>query len=155
MSERTMDQGAKDRVRAALTAHAGEAARALAESVGAEHAAAEIDQDASYSVDDQSQSDEAGDLAGLTERSQASRAADLAAIEALDFSLTDIVRPGAVVGFGGQRYVVGAVADTFTADGVDYEGISADAPLAAALLGLREGDTFTFRDRQHTLELVA
>ena len=150
-----MDGAAKQRIKAALVAQATDALDALKAQVGDEDAAAVVPEDDTYEPDDLSQASEAGDLGELFEQSVARQQAQLATVEALDFSPTDTVRPGAVVAFGGSQYVVGVVADEFEVDGVSYEGISADAPVGEAIAGLKAGDTFTFNEQTHTLDVVA
>ena len=73
---------------------------------------------------------------------------DLNILEQIDFSLTDVVRPGAIVGIDGHRDVVGISGEPFEVDGVTYETISTEAPLYAAIEGLRLGDTYEFRGQE-------
>ena len=63
--------------------------------------------------------------------------------------------PGALVGFDGERYVVGVVAEAFECDGVTYEGLSSDSPIYASLKGLGLGDTFSFGSREHHVDFLA
>jgi len=149
-----MDDAAKQRVKAALVARAHEALAALETQVSDDKAATVISEDDTYQDDDLSQADEAGDLGALFEQSVDRQKAHLATLEALDFSPTDTVRPGAIVAFGGSSYVVGVVADEFEVDGVTYEGISADAPVADQIAGLKAGDSFTFNGQTHALDTV-
>ena len=150
-----MDDAAKQRIKTALVAQATEALDALKAQVRDDDAAAVIPEDDTYQADDLSQASEAGDLGELFEQSVARQQALLSTLESLDFSPTDTVRPGAVVAFGGAHFVVGVVADEFEVDGVTYEGISADAPVGEAIVGLKAGDTFTFNERTQTLDVVA
>ncbi len=150
----TLDADGKLRVRDALIAHAESALAALTTQSTAERDAARADPHSVPESGDASQSSEAGDLEGLFERSAAHARESLDAIRGLDFAPTDAVRPGAVVGFGGDRYVVGASSDGFDCDGVAYEGIGAGSPVYAAIAGKREGDTFTFRGQEHRIDLV-
>lgn len=115
---------------------------------------AQLDQDDVVAVDDLSQSDEDGDLAGLLEDAEGRRRSALNAVQALDFSATDVVGPGAVIAFGGGHYVVGIVTDAFDVDGVTYEGISPDSPLFSAIEGLRAGQSFTLGGTEHVLDSV-
>ncbi|MFT4262513.1 MAG: hypothetical protein QM572_03960 [Nocardioides sp.] len=151
----TIDAEAKQRVRETLLARAKAAADDLARKVAEEHAASERTGSGATTIDDLSQSDEAGDLGGLVEESSAHAEDVVAQIEGLDFSPTDVVRSGALVGFAGGRYVVGVVSEEFECDGATYEGIAADAPILAALEGLRVGDGFSFAGRTHTVGFVA
>lgn len=155
MSETTMDDAAKARVKDALVARARTQLTASAGIIDTEHSAAELDQDSSYAVDDQSQADEAGDLMALYEGNAERQQADLEAVEKLDMSGKQSVQPGAIVGFGGARYVVGVVSDAVECDGVSYEGISTDSPVFAAIDGLGLGDSFTFHDREQRIDFLA
>lgn len=91
----------------------------------------------------------------LLARARTQAEASRESIEGLDVSAKSSVEPGAVVGFGGARYVVGIVADAVDVDGVTYEGISPDSPVYAAIEGLALGDTFDFRDRKQTIDFLA
>lgn len=157
MDEPTMDTAAKLRVRDALVARARAALAGFQGpdgSVAEEHAAAERSGSGATTVDDLSQADEAGDLHGLFEGSEAHAESALKHLESLDFSVTEVVRPGAIIAFEGERFVVGVLATEFDCDGTTYEGITSDAPIYDAIAGLRAGDTFEFAGRTHTLDLV-
>jgi hypothetical protein len=150
-----MDGVAKERLKEVLLAQARTDVRSSRGSVDREESASRLDQDSSFSVDDQSQAGEARDLGGLFEEVEERQQALVKRIGDLDFSPKDQVSPGAVVGFDGDRYVVGVVASAFSCDGATYEGISTDAPIYAAIEGLRAGDTFTFAGREHQIDFVA
>lgn len=155
MTEQTMDEAAKERVKATLVERARAELAALLETVQEDDSASQLDQDDSFSVDDQSQADEAGDLSGLFQRQREQRQEDVERIEQLDVSPKSSVEPGAIVGFDGSRYLVGVVAVDFDCDGVTYQGISADSPIFEVLEGVALGDTFTFRERTHTIDFLA
>lgn len=156
MSERAvMDEVAKQRVKDALIVQAETELRLSRASAAGQDSAAELDPDSSYSVDDQSQSDEAGELGGLFEGIEDRQEGVLAQLKDLDFGLKTVVGPGAFVGFGGARYIVGVVAAAIASDGVTYEGISSDSPIYASLIGLRVGDTFTFDGHEHRVDFLA
>jgi hypothetical protein len=150
-----MDGAGKQRVKDALIAQVKAALRSSRAHVSAEDSAAELDPVSSYSVDDQSQADEAGDLGGLTERVARRQEDLLSRIESLDFGPKSVVSPGALVGFDGDSYVVGVAAAAFDCDGISYEGIASDAPIYASLEGLRAGDTFDFDDHEYRVDFVA
>jgi len=155
MGEPTMlDDTAKQRVKDALKSQADAHLTAADATLSQERAAAGIDPATSYSADDLSQSDEEGELHGLLGAARDQQRADLASIEALDFGPSDVVRPGAIIAFDGDSYVVGVVAEAFDSDGVTYEGISADSPLYPAIVGLGIGDEFTFNGKVHRLDIV-
>jgi hypothetical protein len=150
-----MDETAKLRVKDALVAHVNAELRTNRLSVTRQDSAAELDPNSSFSVDDQSQSDESGELGALFQGVEDRQKDILARIEDLDFRIKTAVTPGAIVGFGGARYVVGAVASPFEHDGITYQGIPADAPIYATLAGLGVGDTFTFRGREQRIDFLA
>ncbi len=149
-----LDTAAKQRVKDALKDHISAQVGASDQAVSSEQSGAELDQDASHSVDDLSQSDAAGELHELLEAAEDKQRADLAAIDDLDFGSKDVVEPGAVVAFGGDHYVFGVVADAFECDGVSYEGISADSPVGQVIDGMRAGESFTFNEQKHRLDVV-
>lgn len=149
-----MDAAAKQQIKDALLEQAQTELAAMRQRLDSEHAAAEVDEEDVSRVDDVSQQDYAGDLAGLTEESISHAQEGITAIEALDVSPTSSVRDGAVVTFGGGRYVVGVAAAEFEAGGQTYEGIAPDAPVHEAILGKSAGDTFTIAEREQTLDEV-
>lgn len=150
-----MDEVGKQRVKDALIGQAEAELRSSRTNVTRQDSAAELDPDSSFSVDDQSQSDEAGDMGRLLEGVADRQAGILKQIRTLDFEITSAVAPGALVGFDGDRYVVGVVAAPFDCDGVTYEGLSTDAPIYPALEGLRLGDTFSFGGHDHRIDFLA
>ena len=149
-----MDAKAKLRVKEALVAHLEAHLRATDAAVGREDSAARLDPDSSFSVDAQSQSDEAGDLGGLYEGVAERQHSTVAQAESLDFAPTNEIRPGAIVVLDDNHYVVGVVSSPFECDGVTYEGMTTDAPLYDALKDLHPGDTFTFAAGEHRIDSV-
>ena len=150
-----MDGAAKQRIKDALIAHAEAELRASRTDVAEHDSAAQLDPDVADSVDDLSQSDQAGDMGRLLDEVEGRQRATLTRIENLDFSVKTAVAPGALVGFDGARYVVGVVAAAFECDGVTYEGLSSDSPIYSALEGLQLGDTFAFAGHEHRIEFLA
>ncbi|HVK29722.1 MAG TPA: hypothetical protein VM575_15385 [Nocardioides sp.] len=144
----------KQRIRIALRDRAEQEFRASRQAAAAQAGAARLDEDASHSVDDLSQSDEAGELSGLQDDAVARQARELAELDELDLAPREVAGPGAVVAFGGDHYLVGVVAAELEVDGVVIEGIAADAPVAAAIAGKRAGETFTVDGRELRLDLV-
>lgn len=155
MTETTIDAQAKQRVRDALLEHVRANLTAAEQSVAAHEDAAQVEQDGATSVDDLSQADAAGDLTALMEESVASQEQDLEEITELNFAPAETVAAGALVGFGGARYVVGVVSSPFEADGHTYEGISTDSPVYAAIEGKSVGDTFEVAGKTQTIEFLA
>lgn len=154
MSDTTIDEATKRRVRDAMAQLAREELEATRGNVDSQQQAAELDQDEPVSSDDTSQSDVAGEMHGLLEEALERQEAGLAAIEGLDVSVAEVAQVGAIVGFAGQRYLVGVVSGEVEVDGATYEGISADSPVFGAIEGLRAGETFTVNDREQRIELL-
>lgn len=150
-----LDAAAKQRLRDVVRAQVRAEVDADHEHLRAEESAARLDPQEGHAIDALSRSDEAGDLAGLAQQSEDAHRATLAAIDALDLSPTDVVRPGAVVSFGGGAYLVGVPMATVALDGVEYEGIAPDSPAYSQLEGKREGETFDLNGRVHTLDAVS
>jgi hypothetical protein len=150
-----MDGKAKLRVKEALVAHLEAHLHATDAAVGREDSAARLDPDSSFSVDDQSQSDEAGDLGGLYEHVAERQHSTVAHAESIDFAPTSDIQPGAIVVLDDNHYVVGVVSSPFECEGVTYEGMTTDAPLYDALKGLHTGDTFTFAATEHRIDSVS
>ena len=155
MTDTTTDADTKLRIRDALIAQARAELEATNDNLDDELRAAELDQDEPVRPDDTSQSDEAGELKGLLGAAAEAQEGRITAIEALDVSPADAVRPGAIVGFGGQRFLVGAATPDVEIDGVEYTGLTTDAPIYASIEGLRVGDTFTFGDREQQIDFLA
>ncbi len=76
------------------------------------------------------------------------------AIQAIDFRSRDVVEPGALVRVNGRYFVISVPTQTFCIDGTEMLGISIDAPLFAAMQGLRSGDTFEFKGKSFVVEDV-
>jgi hypothetical protein len=150
-----MDEAAKQRVKDALVKHARESPCALTDDVAAERHGGQLDRNTSQEVDDNSHSYEAGDLEGLLDDSEVRARETLKAVESLDFAPAERVGPGAIVAFGGNRYVAGVPSGPFDCDGIGYEGIAVDAPVYAHIEGLRVGDTFSFAGQEHHIDLLA
>ena len=64
-------------------------------------------------------------------------------LENLDFSVTERVKPGAVVGFNGRHVIVAVSTAQFDHQGVSYMGISPQSPIYMAMDGLAAGESFT------------
>ena len=94
------------------------------------------------------------DLASAFDHPVHTHQAKLAAIDELDFALTDTVRPGAVVVFNGRHFVVSVSTTRFDCEGQTYMGISTQSPVYKAIDGLQAGDSFTLNGRQFELDDV-
>jgi hypothetical protein len=145
----------KLRVKDAMLDQARAELHAQVVDAGTERDAGELDHDTSLEPDEISQAREAGDLEGLLADSATRQQQLVERIEALDFTHTDRVAPGAIVGFGGLRYVVGVNVGPFQCEGVTYEGIAADSPVYAEIEGLHVGDTFSYAGDEQRIDIVA
>jgi transcription elongation GreA/GreB family factor len=97
---------------------------------------------------------ENADLAAAFDHPVQAHHAKIDAIENADFSVTDVVRPGAVVSFGGRHVVALVSTGPFDCDGVAYMGISTASPIYQAMDGLEAGDSFVLNGREITIEDV-
>lgn len=150
-----MDAATKKQVHEDLLAHLRRELPASSQASDEHQDASELDQDVTFSSDDQSQSDAAGVMSGLLDDAAIRAAQNVEAAEALDMAPTKTVGPGAIVAVDGVHYVVGVVTDAFESGGASYEGMSTDSPVYQAIEGLEEGAEFTFNDKTQRLELVA
>jgi hypothetical protein len=76
------------------------------------------------------------------------------AIQAIDFGPKQFVQNGALVRVNGRYFVIAVPTRSFYVEGVEVLGISVDAPLFAAMEGLRSGDTFEFKGNSFMVEDV-
>lgn len=104
--------------------------------------------------DDLAVSRENADLAAAFDHPVQTHHAKIDLLENLDFSPKDTVEPGAVVEFGGRRFVVAVSTNRFDLDGVTYMGISPQSPIYKAMAGLGAGDIFTFNGKEIEIEDV-
>lgn len=115
---------------------------------------AQLDNREAHDKDDIADARESADLAAAFDHPVHAHHAKIDAIENADFSLTDTVRPGAVVSFNNRHFVVIVSTVRFDCDGVTYMGISTQSPIYKAMDGLKAGETFTFNKREITLNDV-
>jgi hypothetical protein len=78
----------------------------------------------------------------------------LAQLRRIDFGPKSVVQEGAIIKVAGRQFVVAVATDRFTCDGIELMGISAAAPLYAAIEGKRAGDTSRFKGRDIVIEAV-
>ncbi len=75
-------------------------------------------------------------------------------IEALSFSTSQVVEPGAVIKVN-DSYIVIAIADgNFKFDGKDFISISTKAPLYQCMKGKKKGDMCSFNNHDFTIEQI-
>ena len=97
---------------------------------------------------------ENADLAAAFDHPVHTHQAKIDAINATDFSETDIVRPGAMVAFNKRKFVVAVSTARFDLEGETYMGISVQSPIYKVIDGLQAGDTFVHNGREITLDEV-
>lgn len=115
---------------------------------------ARLDDREAHDKDDIADARESADLAAAFDHPVHAHHAKIDAIENTDFSLTDTVRPGAVVSFNNRHFVVIVSTVKFDCNGETYMGISTQSPIYKAMEGLRSGESFTFNGREITLDDV-
>ena len=75
-------------------------------------------------------------------------------LQRIDFGPKSAVEEGAIVKVAGRQFVVAVATDRFTCDGNELMGISAEAPLYAAIEGSQAGETCNFNGRDIKIETV-
>ncbi|MFD3191687.1 hypothetical protein ACFMPD_15620 [Sedimentitalea sp. HM32M-2] len=114
----------------------------------------QLDGREAHDKDDIADARENADLAAAFDHPVHTHSAKIDAIENTDFSLTDTVRPGAIVSFNNRHFIVVVSTVKFQCNDVTYMGISTQSPIYKAMAGLQEGDSFTFNGREITLDSV-
>lgn len=114
-----------------------------------------LDDRESHDKDDVAVARENADLAAAFDHPVQTHHAKIDAIENADFSVTDYVRPGAIVSFNNRNFIVVVSTTRFECDGITYMGISTQSPIYKVLEGLKAGDEFTHNGREFTVEDVA
>lgn len=113
-----------------------------------------LDDREAHDTSDLAEARESADLAAAFDHPVHTHQAKLDALEAIDFSLTDTVRPGALVVFNDRHFVVAVSTTRFELDGVSYMGISPQSPIYKSMEGLHAGESFTFNGRDIELQAV-
>ncbi|QBF32992.1 hypothetical protein [Thalassococcus sp. S3] len=113
-----------------------------------------LDPTESHDTDEISDARESADLAAAFDQPVQTHHAKVDVLENIDFSVTDTVRPGAIVTIDGRHLVVATATARFDVDGVTYMGISEQSPIYKAMAGLQAGDSFTLNGRDATVDEV-
>lgn len=103
---------------------------------------------------DQAQIFQSGQVAQKIEHQLHAHERHLQKIRSMDFDRKQIVQEGAVVEVNGRYLVIAVPTPTFEFNGVEMLGMSADAPLATAMAGLKAGDTFEFNRKRFEIAEV-
>ncbi|WP_394972925.1 hypothetical protein [uncultured Croceitalea sp.] len=78
----------------------------------------------------------------------------LETINKISFETKEMIEPGAVVSVNGRCMVVAVPKSSFSIDGIEYIGISAQAPIYQAMKGKASGDSFEFNNQNFVIESV-
>jgi transcription elongation GreA/GreB family factor len=113
-----------------------------------------LDERETHDRDDIAVARENADLAAAFDHPVHTHQAKIEAIQNTDFSLTDVVRPGAVVSFSDRHFVVAVSTGRFDVAGTTYMGISVLSPIYDAIEGLKAGEVFAFNGRELVLQKV-
>ncbi|MBO1757166.1 hypothetical protein EDC82_1400 [Dermacoccus sp. SAI-028] len=137
-----------------LVAHLSERLDQADEAVRLRQQVGEVIEQDEHRVDDVSHQEDAGDMHDTLQEVDKTQQRIVETAKALT-TACDVVKPGAVISFGGEHFVVGVATDEFTSGGTTYLGISPDAPIYAAIEGKRAEDTFEFNGTMLTLDDVS
>lgn len=78
----------------------------------------------------------------------------IARLRQIDFGPKSAVEEGAIIKVAGRHFVVAVATDRFSCDGNELMGISAQAPLYAAIQGKHAGETCSFNGRDIEVEAI-
>ena len=114
----------------------------------------QLDDREGHDKDDIAVSRENADLAHAFDAPVQAHHAKIDVIENMDFSLTDTVRPGAVVCFSDRNFIVAISTSKFEVEGRTYMGISTQSPIFKAMDGLGAGDSFSHNGQEFEIQDV-
>lgn len=115
---------------------------------------ARLDRTEPIENDELAQAAFARDLSEAFDEPVHAHADKIAKLKQIDFGPKSAVEEGAIVKVAGRQFVVAVATDSFTCDGNELMGISAQAPLYAAIEGKRAGETCSFNGRAIEIEAV-
>ena len=115
---------------------------------------ARLDRSEPIENDELAQAAFARDLSEAFDEPVHAHADKIARLRRIDFGPKRSVEEGAIVKVAGRQFVVAVATDRFSCDGNELMGISAAAPLYAAIEGKQAGDTCTFNGREIRVEAV-
>jgi hypothetical protein len=118
-------------------------------------ASARLDPTEPIENDELAQASFARDLSEAFDEPVHAHADKIARLRQIDFGPKLAVSEGAIVRIAGRQFVIAVATDRFSCDGQELMGISAQAPLYAAIEGKRTGETCSFNGRSITIEAVA
>jgi hypothetical protein len=115
---------------------------------------ARLDRSEPIENDELAQAAFARDLSEAFDEPVHAHADKIARLRRIDFGPKRSVEEGAIVKVAERQFVVAVATDRFSCDGNELMGISAAAPLYAAIEGKQAGDTCTFNGREIRVEAV-
>lgn len=115
---------------------------------------ARLDRTEPIENDELAQAAFARDLSEAFDEPVHSHADKIAKLQRIDFGPKSAVEEGAIVKVGGRQFVIAVATDRFSCDGLELMGISAQAPLYAAIEGKKAGETCRFNGRDIEIEAV-
>ena len=115
---------------------------------------ARLDRSEPIENDELAQAAFARDLSEAFDEPVHAHADKLVRLRRIDFGPKRSVGEGAIVKIAGRQFVVAVATDRFSCDGNELMGISAAAPLYAAIEGKQAGDTCCFNGRPIRVEAV-
>ena len=115
---------------------------------------ARLDRTEPIENDELAQAAFARDLSEAFDEPLHAHADKIAKLRQIDFGPKSAVEEGAIVKVAGRQFVVAVATDRFSCDGQELMGISAQAPVYAAIEGKRAGETCSFNGRDIEIEAV-
>ena len=103
---------------------------------------------------DRSQAEHAAAVAGNLEEQIHAQLSHREILESLPLHPMNSVDRGAIVTVNGRNLVLAVPTQPFTFQGMEILGISCEAPLAKAMLGLGPGDSIDYEQTQLVIEAV-
>jgi hypothetical protein len=115
-------------------------------------ARARLDRSEPIENDEQAQAEIASDLSEALDDAVHNHSDKVSKLRTIDFGPKVKVEEGAIVKFGGRYFVISVSTGMFSCDGNEVMGISAQAPIYAAIEDKRRGDFFTYNGRKLVIE---
>lgn len=117
-------------------------------------AGAHISRSEAVSSDDQAHAHLASALADAFDHPQQEHTNKLEILKDIDFRPKEKIEQGAIVKLFGCFFVVSVSTTRFKCEGVEYMGISTEAPVYKAIAGKKSGDICHFKGRDLVIEGV-
>ncbi len=114
----------------------------------------DIDEDATRDSEDLSYRNASDEISDGIDHQIHSNKNVMVNVAEVDFSDTEIIRPGAVFSIGDKNMVVAGPTQPFDFDGARYIGISVNSPIYPQVEGLKSGDQFEYQGKKYTISMV-